>query len=193
MSIDMPTSCSRGVWAFTSEVLLIILYSAIMSAQNQPAHTVVLVLRPGRTVNHVPDTFSFIFMNTGDHELRVPPLSPCIGQYSGRLRLRLEFSPIGSRGGSGTGGGCGGGVSHVPGILDQVKSWRSLGPGRSLAVTYARRELFVAEQRPGVYEFWGEYEPPRLSEAETSALGEAGIDFPSQPLTSAHLRFKRSN
>jgi hypothetical protein len=123
----------------------------------------------------------------GDHEVSIPPLSPCTGRFTGTLKLRLDFSPAGPRGG-GEGGGCGGGGSHPPGILDQVKSWRILKPRQSLAVSYKRSELWVSEQAPGGYDFWGEYEPPQLTAEDIAALEHAGIDFLREPLTSVlHL------
>jgi hypothetical protein len=57
--------------------------------------------------------------------------------------------------------------------------------------TYKRTELFVFEQAPGDYDFWGEYEPPSLTAEEVATVQHAGIDFLRESLTSAHLRFKR--
>src|SRR5262249_52491364 len=135
---------------------------------------------------------SFVFENMGDHEVRVPPLSPCIGRFTGTLKLRLDFSSAGPRGSGEEGGVCGGlSGSPPPHILDQVKLWRILKPGQSLAVSYKRSELLVSEQAPGGYDFWGEYEPPRLTAEDIAALEHAGIEFLREPLTSAHLRFNR--
>jgi hypothetical protein len=72
-----------------------------------------------------------------------------------------------------------------------VKSWRRLGTGESFTTTYKRADLFALQQAPGDYDFWGEYQPPALSVEETNALEHAGIKILREPLTSAHLQFKR--
>lgn len=149
----------------------LILFSLIASAQTSPTKqsNIELRLRTGQLINGVPETISFVFVNIGDQEVRIPPVSPCIGgQYSGTLKSRLELSPVVPQG-TGKGGGCGVGASHVLGILEQAKSWRRLQPRQWLIVSYKRNELFVFEQTPGAYDFWGEYEPPHLR-AETSWL-----------------------
>jgi hypothetical protein len=89
-------------------------------------------------------------------------------------------------------GGCGAGAYHPPGILEQAKRWTRLKSGQRLALSYKRTELFVFEEAPGAYEFWGEYHPPKLTAEQVVALEDAGIDFAREPLTSVHLRFKRT-
>src|SRR6266581_8455784 len=171
---------------------LLVLSSPIVSAQTsaRKQSNVELRIRPSQLINGVPDTISFVFVNITDHEVSIPPVSPCIGRYSGIVSLRLEFSPVGPRT-AGKGGGCGGAVSHLAGILEEVKSWKRLQPGESLTVSYQRSELFVFEEAPGAYEFWGQYQPPHLTAEEMTALEHAGIDSPREPLCSTHLRFNR--
>jgi len=164
---------------------VVLLLSLTLQAQSK----LELHLAAHQLINGVPDTFSFVFVNVGDHEVRIPPLSPCIGTYSGTLILKFEFSPPQK---TGVGGGCGGGLSEIPGILEQAKSWRRLQPGESLTKSYKRSELFVVEQAPGTYEFWAEYRPLQLTAEEMTLLEQAGIDFPRQVLRSSHLRFHRS-
>jgi len=121
-----------------------LLFSLILQAQSSGIQQSSLELRvtPHQLINGVPDRFSFVFVNVGDHEVRVPPMSPCMGgRYSGTLILDLEFQPSGPPT-PGKGGGCGGGISHMPGILEQAKSWRSLQPGESVEVS---RAFFVAK------------------------------------------------
>jgi hypothetical protein len=175
-------------------IILLALYSLVVSAQTGAPKTPVIELsiRPSEVVNGVPDTISFIFVNAGDHEVRIPHVSPCLGRHSGTLALRLEFSPAGPRG-AGRGGGCAGLIDHPPGILEEVKSWKRLKPGESFTVSYKRVELSVFEQAPGTYEFRGEYRPPELTADETGLLRRAGIDFASEPLRSTPLRFNRPN
>lgn len=172
-----------------STVCLVVVFCVVVPAQTRTAN-VQLQLRASEMVDGVPNSISFVFVNHGRYEVRVPPVSPCIGRYSGMLILRLRFLPAVS-GASGGGGGCGGGLDHIPPILDQVKSWRRLGAGESLTATYKRSDLFVSQQAPGDYDFWGEYQPPTLSPEEMITLEHAGITVLQEPLTSAHLRFKR--
>ena len=65
---------------------------------------------PNELIKGVPGTISFVFVNITDHEVRIPPVSPCVGKYSGTIKLRLDFSPVAPQT-TGKGGGCGGGGS----------------------------------------------------------------------------------
>jgi len=170
---------------------VLVLLSLAISAQTG-APIVELRIAPSELVNGVPDAISFVFVNAGDREVRIPPVSPCLGRHSGTVVLRLEFSPAGPQG-AGKGGGCGGSIDHPPGILEEVKSWKRLKPGESFAVSYKRVALSNFEQGPGAYEFWGEYHPPKLTAEEIGLLQRADIGFASQSLTSTPLRFKRPN
>lgn len=122
MACFQQLSCSVGM-SVRAPAIVAAIFPMIVSGQIHSAkpHSIELRLRADQIVNGVPDTISFVFENVGDHEVRIPPLSPCVGQYSETLKLRLVFSPFGPHG-SGKGGGCGGGTSHPPTILDQVKS-----------------------------------------------------------------------
>jgi hypothetical protein len=190
----MAEDCIRNL-RNVAAVSVLVLSSLIASGQTSPTIQSNMELRLIAAQNNhgVPDSIGFVFANIGDHEVAVPPVSPCIGRYSGTLNLTLEFSPSrpSPRKGNGKGGGCAGGLDHIPGILEQAKTWRKLRPGESFTVSYKREELFVSEQAPGAYEFWGGYRPPRLTEEEITALEQAGIDFPREPLSSTHLHFNR--
>lgn len=168
------------------------LSSLIVSAHDcaKKLPDVELQIRSGELIKGVPDTFNFVFVNNADHEVRIPPVSPCVGRYSGTVKLRVVFSPMTPQT-TGKGGGCGGGGSHPPGIVEQAGSWKKLQPGESLTVSYKRTELFDFEEAPGAYEFWGEYQPPQLTTEEITVLEHAGIAFPCEPLKSTHLRFNR--
>jgi hypothetical protein len=187
----MTERCNRNLCNVTA-LITVVLSSLILTAQSSRTKpsSVELRLAANEIVNGVPDAFSFVFVNLGDHEIRVPPVSPCVGPYSGTLILRVEFSPIQPQK-SGKGGGCGGAGSHMPGILEQAKSWGRLQPGESLTMSYKRSELNVFEQAPGAYDFWGEYQPPKLTAEEVRLLEQAGMDFPRELLKSTHLRFHR--
>jgi hypothetical protein len=172
--------------------MLLTLCSSSVSAQGRAKKPpdVELRIAPGELVQGVPGSISFVFLNTSDHEVRIPPVSPCVGRYSGTIKLRLEFSPA-TPPSPGKGGGCGAGLSHQPGILEQAKSWSKLKPDESFTVSYKRAELFVFEEAPGSYELWGEYFPPKLTAQELAVLEHADISFPCQTLRSAHLQFNR--
>src|SRR5580704_8864916 len=100
--------------AFQVLVVILVFSSAILPAQTRTAR-VELRLTASEMVDGVPDVISFVFVNHGRYEVRVPPVSGCIGRYSGTISLRLRFSPVLPRG-NGVGGGCGGGIDHVPPI-----------------------------------------------------------------------------
>lgn len=187
-------SHSWKVHIISNCISLVVLYSLVLSAQTgAPAKAPIeLHIKPGELINGVPDTFSFVFVNAGDRDVRIPLVSPCLGRHSGTVALRLEFSPVGPQG-TGRGGGCAGWLDPPPGILEEVRSWKRLKPGESFAVSYKRFELSVFEQAPGAYEFWGEYQPPRLTTEEIGLLESAGIEFASEPLRSTPLRFNRPN
>jgi hypothetical protein len=172
--------------------LALVLSSLIVSAHGcaKKLSDVDLLVRSGELTKGVPGTFSFVFVNNADHEVRIPPVSPCVGRYSGTVKLGVDFSPITPQT-TGKGGGCGGGASHPPGILEQAKSWKKLKHGESLTISYKKTELFDFEEAPGAYEFWGEYQPPRLTAEEIAVLELAGIAFPCEPLKSTHVRFNR--
>lgn len=164
---------------------------AQVSARKQS--NVELRIEPSELINGVPGTISFVFVNIADHEVRIPPVSPCIpaGRYAGAVKLGFGFAPLRPSTTGGKGGGCGGGASHPPDILEQAKSWRRLKPGASFIVSYKRTELFVYEQASGSYEFWGEYQPPTLTAEDITALEHSDIDFARKALSSPHLRFTR--
>jgi len=173
-------------------VLVLVLFPCIVSAQTQAAkQSIELQLKPSGIINGVPERISFVFLNIGDHEVRIPIVSPCRASTTGILILNLNFSPAEPQT-PGKGGGCGGGTSHPPGILEESKTWARLKSGESLTLSYQRTELFVFEEAPGDYDFWGEYHPPKLTAEQIVALENARIDFAREPLTSVHLRFKRT-
>jgi hypothetical protein len=180
--------------ASLSMVLLLSLILQGQSSGTQPAN-LALHLTAYDLVNGIPNTFSFVFVNVSDHEVRVPPMSPCVlDGDAGQVILVLLFQRSYGTVTTGQGGGCGGGVggSDMPGILERARSWTSLGRGESLTKTYKRSDLFVYEQGPGAYNFWAEYKPPEFTPEDIAALERARIDFPRQVLRSASLRFQRA-
>jgi len=190
------TPATRTAWrnepfAVIGVLVLASLTLCAQDAGRKQSPNIELHLHSGELINGLPETFTFIFENVSDHEVRLPPMTPCFpGRYVGRIKLNLDFSPLHPpiRGG---GGGCGGGGSHAPKLLDQAKAWKLLRPGESLSVTFSRKQLFVIQEAPGHYDFWAEYEPPQFSAEEQAMLEKAGIDFPRAPLASAHLKFDK--
>lgn len=75
----MTESWKRNVCHVTF-VNLLVLCSLIVSAQTSAGKqsSAELRIRPSHLIKGVPDTISFVFVNIGDHELRIPPVSPCI-------------------------------------------------------------------------------------------------------------------
>jgi hypothetical protein len=152
-----------------------------------------LRILPGKLDRGLPRTFTFVLLNKSGHELRIPRPTQCIGG-NGTVILRSKFRPLNTRGvPSGGGGGCGGGLAGKIQVLQWAKSWQSLNRGASLSVSYSRRDLFNFQEDAGDYEFWGEYEPPKLTIEDVLVLERAGIRFPRVPLTSNHVQFKRLN
>ena len=173
--------------------------AATLSAQDPVGSQIVvkpkleLRILPGQLDRGLPKSFTFVFVNRSDDQLRMPRPTQCSGG-NGTVMLRSQFKPLNTRGiPSGGGGGCGGGLTDKIQLLEWAKSWHSLDPGESVSVNYSRRDLFNFQEDAGDYEFWGEYVPPKLTIEDISLLEWAGIDFPRMTFTSAHLNFKRLN
>ena len=155
------------------------------------AQTLELRILAGQLDKGLPTSFTFVFLNKADHELKMPRPTQCFAG-SGTVLLRSEFKPLKTTGVGRSGGGAYGGLfDGRTKVLDWVKSWQTLEPGASFSVSYLRQELFNFQQDAGDYEFWGAYEPPKLTIEEISILERAGIHFPQVPLLSEHLHFKR--
>ncbi len=151
---------------------------------------VVLHLRGIEVSGGVPENFVFTFVNVGNRDVRLPPISPCRGRYTGLIRLKLRFSPLHMQSTLPPVVGCLSGSAHER-LIEQAKSWKLLRPGESLSLTFSRKQLFEFQNAPGEYEFWAEYDPPQISTEEESALQAADIEYPSRSLVSEHLRYKR--
>ncbi len=159
-------------------------------AQNIPAApNLALRLEASDLKSGVPESFTFVFVNAGTHDVHVPQLGPCSSREEGWLRLQLDYKCVVD--GQGFGGGCGGGSNDGPGILAAVRSWKTLTPGESLRIKETRRDMFQTQDCAGKYDFWAEYTPPHLSPADVKILADAGVDFPHEHLTSNHLTFEK--
>lgn len=169
-------------------VALLLLCASTTSAGR--AQAVKLRIEGSELRGGVPERISFIFVNLSDQSLRMPPVSPCSGHYSGHLTLMLEFSPAEQQT-EGRGGGCGSGGFDFPSLVEQARAWKIIPPHQSFTVTYTRSELSSYQEAAGTYEFWGKYDPPQLTTQQLLALENAGIDFPREALVSERLRFTK--
>jgi len=113
------------------------------------AQSVKLRIEGSELQGGLPERISFVFTNSGNRNISIPPLSSCSRSYSGYLTLMLDFSPVRPQT-SGRGGRCGGGSAHKPSILEQALAWKVVPPHSSFVVTLKRSELSYQEAA-GVY------------------------------------------
>ncbi len=163
-------------------------FSATLAQNSPPTPNLELRLESSDLKGGVPESFTFVFVNVGSHDIHVPQVGPCSSKESGWLQLQLDYKCVVDPQ-RGFAGGCGSGMGDGPGILATAKSWEILTPGQSLRVKESRSNMFQNQECPGHYDFWAEYTPPNLSAAEMKTLTDAGVDFPREHLTSNHLTF----
>lgn len=177
-----------GMLALTVAALTSPLVMFPQNGKSQNLPNLELRLQPGKLVNGIPESFTFVFVNISDHDVRMPQPSRCGTSTNGIVYLGVKLDPpppLGMR------GGCGEGYSGVGPIRDQARNWKVLKPGESLKVSFTRTELFSNQQAPGTYEFWAIYTPPIIPAYDQQILTEEGIDFPRTHLVSPHLTFVR--
>ena len=184
-----------GMWmlALTVAALTSPLLMFPQQGKSQKIPNLELRLQPGKLVNGVPESFTFVFVNISNHDVRMPQPSLCADGVFGWLYLGLELKPTTTEvGGFGCGGGIGG-SGHVIAMRDQAKNWKILKPGESLKVSFPGIKLFSTkpQQVPGTYDFWATYTPPIIPAYDQQILTEEGIDFPRSHLVSPHLTFVR--
>jgi hypothetical protein len=149
-----------------------------------------LRLQPEDVQAGVPEAFTFVLVNRSNHDVRVPmPSIECEDPpFDGNFRLKVEFKP--SRPNApGFGSGCTNDRMDRPAIMNRVKNWKNLHPGESLSLRVVRKRLLYRYQEPGTYDFCAHYFPPSVTLSDREALNQAGIDFPQNELTSAHVTF----
>ena len=146
-----------------------------------------LRLVPGEMQAGVPQAFTFVLVNISDHDVRVPstPSFDCFDNYDGTLWLRLKFTPL-IPGPLGHIFGCGGTRVNWPPVMDRVKKWKVLHAGESFSIS-ANKDF--DDKQAGTYEFWVNYRPPALLDGDEATLRKAGIDYPHEELSSAHVVF----
>ena len=137
-----------------------------------------------------PQALRFTLTNVGNYAVMLPiPAIDCSGDV-GRIHV-LSKTITGRPDGGGLGHGCSswteGGMRS---ILERIKKeWLHLEPGEFLTFTGDGRSIIDKSNGNLGYEFWAEYEPPKLSDEEKEEEISAGILFPTEPLTSGHLTF----
>jgi len=175
----------------------LILMAGTARAQKVPDPTRIdppleLRLQPGELTHGIPDSFTFEIINVSEHDVRVPkPIVNCAGQYTGFIWLRLMFKPSNSAKSVGPGFGCAADTMNWPPILQRAQEWQVLHPGESVSQTIPREKLHYEGSEAGTYEVWADYTPPAVEPDDQKRLRKAGIDFPSTPLSTAHLIFTR--
>lgn len=149
-----------------------------------------LRLEPKDIQGGVPKAFTSLLVNISDHDVRVPqPVVDCgYDAQIGSLKLQLKFTPLGRVHTKGV-TGCGGSIGGSFDILLEVQGWKLLHTGESLSIEASKQFLLYEEQNAGTYEFWAAYYPPSISEADQATLRQAGIDFPHDALSTAHVVF----
>ncbi len=143
-------------------------------------------LVPEQVQAGLPQMFTFLLVNTSDHEIHVPGVLnvDCDSPVSGGIFLELT-----SPGSQGFSRGCGVDVLRKQAILDRVGRWRILRPGDSYSVKAGRERALYNDQLNGRYEFWAHYNPPYISPDDQELLRKAGIYFPHSQLNSAHIEY----
>jgi hypothetical protein len=145
-----------------------------------------LRLEPKDIQRGVPKAFTFVLVNISDHDVRVPmPTVNCRDTYNGSLQLLTKFTPLTPQP-SGLVKICISDSIKRPPVLDWVKQLRVLHAGEALSESAIKN---FDDKDIGTYEFWADYFPPQISTEDQAVLRKAGIDFPHDALTSAHITF----
>jgi hypothetical protein len=151
-----------------------------------------LRLEPEEVQGGIPEAFTFVLFNGSNHDVRIPMRSiKCEDPpFDGNIRLKVEFRPL-RPDAPGFGSGCTNDrMDDQPAIMNRVRNWRNLHPGESLSLKAVRKRLLYRYEEPGTYEFSAaHYFPPSVTRSDREALNQAGIDFPQNELTSAHVTF----
>ncbi|HEY0306932.1 MAG TPA: hypothetical protein VGB94_02125 [Acidobacteriaceae bacterium] len=141
----------------------------------------------------VPQTISFTLANSTDRDLLVPtPVIDCGRGYDGVIRVKAHFTPLNPKSpDDGYGHGCTSEEKSPP-IMDRIKSWTVLHPGKSISIRKPLTKYMLGSASAGTYEVWADYSPPHISLQDRETLQQAGIYFSCSNLESAHLSFIRN-
>ncbi len=137
-----------------------------------------------------PQALRFTLTNAGNRDLEVP--LPGVDCEMNRGSIHVGSKIIaGNPKGIGGGHGCGVGDSaRSAGFIEEIKtSWYHLQPGEYLVFIGDARRMIDKTEGTLTYEYWAEYEPPRLTNAELRAAEAEGYLVPSAKAVSAHMTF----
>ena len=172
--------------AFAAAVLTV---AGAQTPSQQRIGNLELHLRPERVERGVPQAFSFLLVNTTDHDVRVPmPTVQCEDSFDGDIELRLLFTPL-IPGVPDEGRGCAQDQENWPPIMDRIREWTIVRSGDALIVSADREHLFYGDSQSGTYEFWAVYSPPSIDSVDQRKLQESGIDFPQGKLRTRRVSF----
>lgn len=137
-----------------------------------------------------PQALRFTLMNKGNIAVVLP--IPAIDCITGNGRIYLHSKIIaGKPEGGGVGHGCSSGGGHGERtIIETIKKrWFQLQPGEFLVFTGDGRAMLDKSDGLMTYEYWAEYEPPHLSEADRDSASQAGYIVPTNDVVSSRLTF----
>jgi len=183
-SLTITLALGSATWAYAQA-------TGTQPAVKDKSDNLELSLEPKDIQGGVPQTFTFVLVNTSDHDVRIPatPVVNCHSQYSGSIWLVHTFTPL-TPGSPGPGGGCAASKYNWPPLMDRVKEWKVLRAGESLRIAGAKN---FDDKEAGTYKFWAEYEPPYISSDDQATLRQAGIDFPHDELATAHITYVKKH
>ena len=155
----------------------------------------------------MPQTFSFLLLNTTDHAVRIPvPAFKCGNTFNGSIQLNLRFTPKVPGSSSFSGSGCAGDRMNWPPIMERITEWQTVPAGYALVLKIDPKKIvwkvvsmvdgsylnsapehivqsglqsyWYDDSQPGLYEFWATYSLPFISRSDQTKLQQLGIDFP---------------
>ena len=188
--------CMRASICISSILALILSTSIDLGAQtgtkNPTSPTKLGLTLEVATTNEdgSPQALRFTLTNEGDTGVDLPmPALDCVTS-NGRVYLHSKII-TGKTGELGFGHGCGSGGGHgYRSSVARIKTeWLHLEPGEFLVFTGDGRTMLDKSEGLITYEYWAEYEPPKLSEEDRIQAHEAGYAVPAHSVTSWHLTY----
>ena len=138
-----------------------------------------------------PQALRFTLTNVGDVAMVLPePSIHCSGIY-GQINVQPKII-AGTPEGNGLAMACAGtsGTDGRRTIVETIRdSWFHLQPGEFLVFTGDGRQMLARTEGLITYEYWAEYKPPVLNDADKAKAESAGYHIPSELVVSAHLTY----
>jgi len=82
-----------GMLALTVAALTSPLLMFSQNGKSQKMPNLELRLQPGKLINGVPESFTFVFVNISDHDVLMPQPSRCGTSTNGIVYLNVELNP----------------------------------------------------------------------------------------------------